>query len=582
MPETPIDPLEGPRFALKGRVVTMDENFTVHERGVVYIDGGLIRHVLPAGEPVPAGFEDAPVIDTRGTLFPGLIELHNHLSYNVLPLWDVPKKYSNRSQWGGTPEYRKLISGPMQVLGKTPGYVEAIVRYVECKCLLAGVTTSQGIALYSNNQIMRYYRGIIRNVEETGEAALPDAATKISDVEASDAAKFLARLRQASCMLLHLSEGVDAAAHEHFEALHLGDGQWAIAASLSGIHAAALRAEDFAVLKDHGASIVWSPLSNLLLYGQTANIQAAIESGVLIGLGSDWSPSGSKNLLSEMKVARLVSQALGGVLADREIVAMATRNAARILRWEKAIGSIERMKRADLLVLDGRTGDPYERLLSAGESLITLVVVNGVPRYGRTSLMQPFGPGTENWTVRSAKRVLNLRQATGDPLVGALTLRQARARLKDGMSRLPELAQVFERPGAPPDFGPPVGLFPTDTQAAGIPAGGRLPGGRQPGDSQPMVSGSTWFLLLDHEEPRGVAHRPHLRLRRTGLETGHVEAAPAVMAALAAVPLSQVLAPQELDALTVVDDGKYLSRISGQRNLPDFVKQGLGGMYRKG
>ena len=50
-------------------------------------------------------------------------------------------------------------------------------------------------------------------------------------------------------------------------------------------------------------------------------------SGILIGLGSDWSPTGSKNLLGELKVARLVSQALGGLFTDREIVAMATRRA---------------------------------------------------------------------------------------------------------------------------------------------------------------------------------------------------------------------------------------------------------------
>ena len=34
-------------------------------------------------------------------------------------------------------------------------------------------------------------------------------------------------------------------------------------------------AEDFQVLAGHGGSMVWSPLSNLLLYGQTADIAAA-------------------------------------------------------------------------------------------------------------------------------------------------------------------------------------------------------------------------------------------------------------------------------------------------------------------
>ena len=56
--------------------------------------------------------------------------------------------------------------------------------------------------------------------------------------------------------------------------------------------------------------MIWSPLSNLLLYGGTAHVDAAREAGVTIGLGSDWSPTGSKNLLGELKVAWLYSQHL--------------------------------------------------------------------------------------------------------------------------------------------------------------------------------------------------------------------------------------------------------------------------------
>ena len=136
---------------------------------------------------------------------------------------------------------------------------------------------------------------------------------------------------------------------------------------------------------------------------------------MLIGIGSDWSPSGSKNLLGELKVARLVSEELGNVFTDREIVAMATRNAAKILNWNAVLGSVEKDKRADLVVLYGRKGDPYERLLKGRESSIILVVVNGTPRCGQVGLMQHFGEGTESWRVGRAERILNLEQETADP-----------------------------------------------------------------------------------------------------------------------------------------------------------------------
>jgi cytosine/adenosine deaminase-related metal-dependent hydrolase len=542
----PIDPLEGDRYALEGHLVTMDDNFRTLEQGVIYVDAGQIVAVAATGAPRPSGFATAPVIRTGGTIFPGLIELHNHLSYNALPLWEVPRQFTNRSQWGRHPDYRKLISGPMGVLGRTPGYPEAIVRYVECKCLLAGVTTSQGIALYSNTGIHRFYRGAVRNVEATRDPDLPNANTRIADVDAQIAERFLAQLQTNTCLLLHLSEGVDERAREHFEALRLESGEWAIGPALAGIHAAALRQEDFEVMHSHGASIIWSPMSNLLLYGGTADIRAAKESGILIGMGSDWAPSGSKNLLGELKVARLASEAMGGVFSDRDLVAMVTRNAARILKWERALGTIEVGKRADLLVVNGRSGDPYARLLAARETSITLVVINGVPRYGQPRLMEPFGPGSEMWQVGAARRVLNLTQVSADPAVGELTLEAAQERLRDGLQRLAELARALEDPQN--------AMLLVAAAAA-------------------ETGGPVWFLELDHHEPPGIAQRPHLPLAETGELTGLLEPV------LASVPLSQLLEPIELDPLTIADDGRFFARLARQPNLPDYIRTELPPLY---
>ena len=366
---------------------------------MVYIDKGTIVAVRPRTQPPPVGFDTVPVVETGGTLYPGLIELHNHLSYNLLRLWQVPKAFANRERWASIAEYRKRISGPMQVIGRTPGLLPALVRYVECKCLLGGVTTSQGIQLASNAGVRRFYRGFLRNVEQTNEAALPEAATRIDDIEASDAELFLARLQKQSCFLLHLAEGIDDRARIHFLALQLRDERWAITPQLAGIHCAGLQAADFAILARHGGAMVWSPLSNLLLYGKTADIAAAKAAGVRLGIGSDWSPSGSKNLLGELKVARLASAMAGGVVSDRELVAMATREAAAILRWDATLGSLEANKRADLIVITGQTGDPYAQLLRATETAIALVMINGIARYGVPSLMQTLSPGGESLRV---------------------------------------------------------------------------------------------------------------------------------------------------------------------------------------
>jgi hypothetical protein len=538
----PIDLLNGPKIVLAGDIVAMDDALNVTRAGRLYMDKGTIVAIRPANEPAPLGFKNVRVINTSGTMFPGLIELHNHLAYNALRLWQVPKKYNNRDQWSGIPDYRKLVSGPMTVIGKSPSLLPALIRYVEAKCLLGGVTTSQGIALFSNAGIRRFYRGIVRNVEETDDENLPEVETRIADVEAKSASKFLARLKRETCFLLHLSEGVDAKAREHFRALNFAANEWAITPQLAGIHCAGLKAEDFRILGQLGGAMVWSPMSNLLLYGGTADVKAAIEAGVRVGIGSDWSPSGSKNLLGELKVAWLVAQQIGGV-TRHDIVAMATRTAAKILGWGSVLGTLEPGKRADLIVVQGTSADPYDHLIRAKETDITLVVINGVPRFGRNTFMSSLGVSGEALTVNGNKRVLFLKQESQDPLVGAIRLSQATSMLKEALSKLPTLAKELEQPK-------PVALI-----------------GRK-------SAAPTWQLALDELEDTGLDLRPRLRSRGSRKLTG-----PSRRAAKASKPLSQILQPLELDPLTVADDRDFLRALATQRNLPQFVKDGLPTLY---
>jgi 5-methylthioadenosine/S-adenosylhomocysteine deaminase len=316
LPDVIIDPLEGPPFGLHGRIVTMDADHTILPDATVWVEAAEIRAVTKPGEPIPDGFGGAPVIRTGGTVFPGMIELHNHLPYNVLQMWQVPALYGNRGQWGDHDDYRRLVSGPMKILGRTAGYIESVVRYVEVKALVAGVTTSQGVALYSNSNTRRYHRGLVRNVEETNDDGLPEADSRVADIDADGAAAFLARLEKGKRIILHLAEGVDDTARSMFTRLLAPSGRWAITDALVGIHLAALIDDDFAVMGDNHGSMVWSPASNLMLYGDTARIDLARRSDVAVALGSDWSPTGSKNLLAELKVARAVSDAFGWGLAD--------------------------------------------------------------------------------------------------------------------------------------------------------------------------------------------------------------------------------------------------------------------------
>lgn len=52
----------------------MDQAFTVLSQGAIYIDGNTIVAVADHAAPPPAGFAGAQIVDTGGTIFPGLVE----------------------------------------------------------------------------------------------------------------------------------------------------------------------------------------------------------------------------------------------------------------------------------------------------------------------------------------------------------------------------------------------------------------------------------------------------------------------------------------------------------------------------
>ncbi|MEL0101508.1 MAG: amidohydrolase family protein, partial [Euryarchaeota archaeon] len=157
---------------------------------------------------------------------------------------------------------------------------------------------------------------------------------------------------------------------------------------LNLIHGTALTKTEFDKMGAVGANLVWSPLSNLLLYGTTTDVAAAKDAGVRISIAPDWAPSGSKSPLHELKVADLWDdEMLGDIFNDYEMVQMVTSNPAKAMKWDQFVGTIEVGKAADLVVLDNINTNPYRNMINAIDTDVRLTVIGGIPIYGDQDIM---------------------------------------------------------------------------------------------------------------------------------------------------------------------------------------------------
>ncbi|HZN14736.1 MAG TPA: amidohydrolase family protein [Acidimicrobiales bacterium] len=441
--------LRKPRqIVIRGTVVTMDDAHHVIPDGNVLVTGDKVSAVWADSSP-------APTYDTRratvvnagpdGLIFPGLINLHDHPTYDALPLWPPPSShkqaaigrplgtepYANRYQWNragvsSPPELARLVQNAQDVLVSSDAlglYVE-VLKHAEARAVLGGTTAIQGEGTEPAVD------GLLARSTDGNNFGRDRVDTRVPSVEDASFNAIVDDLRgrmltdQVDAWLVHLGEGVrdgDRRVGDAFSSRHELDRIAELGVLNDAtvvVHGVGLEAADFAAMRAApaagagdglGAKLVWSPLSNLLLYGRTAHVYDAIAAGVTVSLGTDWTPSGSNTLLGELKVAdialrddrvlgteRVTVPALSDDVAlDRALVDMVTRNPARTLHWSE-VGTIAPGKTADLIVVHkpaasptgGMPASPYRSLIDATERNVNLVLVGGEPVAGDVPLIK--------------------------------------------------------------------------------------------------------------------------------------------------------------------------------------------------
>lgn len=402
---------------LSGMLVTPLEAFA----GQLLVQGDLITCVQPGkGCQAKADAAGAKSIDTQGIIAPGLIDMHNHILFDIFDDddWVPSKTYFNHNEWPKEPRYGAMLdvkqclenasqgkptwcSADKLAYATKDGNVKCEMnKWGELKGIVAGTTSIVGLPGVAQACFHSLARSIGTPHNDLADDRIQTSALFPPSTSSADGVCKNYTSGTTEAYLIHCGEGIDDIAKNEFKTLlsvTTEDGCLLHPGTVL-THATAFGKEEFATMKANGVKLTWSVASNVALYGATTDIPAALDAGVLVSIGPDWSMGGSQNMLDELRYADAWDNKYwGNRLSPQDLLLMATLNGAYSLGLQGEIGQLKVGLKADLFVYEGDQAKPFDALLKATPAEVKLVMVNGVALYGDAALQGLAGdnPGCE-------------------------------------------------------------------------------------------------------------------------------------------------------------------------------------------
>ncbi len=251
-------------------------------------------------------------------IFPGLINSHDHLDFNLYPQLGN-KIFSSYTEWGE--HLHEQYTNEIVDILKIPTSLRA--QWGVYKNLLCGVTT-----VINHGELLDLKDELITVFEDTH-------VIHSVQFEKNWKKKLNNPLKRKQTVTIHVGEGTDRPARQEIDRLI----RWNLfRRKLVGIHGVAMterQAKSF-------EAIVWCPQSNFFLLNQTAQIDVLKKHSPIL-FGTDSTLTGSWNIWDHLYQARKT-----GLLSDRMLYHSLNQNPAKT--WKLNSGEIAVGKDADLVV----------------------------------------------------------------------------------------------------------------------------------------------------------------------------------------------------------------------------------------
>jgi len=370
-----------------GTIVTMDPRHRILSDHSIIIEDGRFRAIGKTGEITRHARTDEIVDATGGIVMPGLICSHTHLygillrgaKLNITPpsdftqilqrvWWPVDESLTFDDAYAsalvacleflktGTTTFADTYSGPNSI----EGVLDRIAKAVD-EVGIRGLLGFEATERHSKEEGERGVRENVRFITSTkrrkGSRALPLFSLHASFTVTDELIRSVRELasKYSVPITIHTSEGLGDPQHnmerygkrtiERLRDVGL------LARDVILAHCVHLNDNELDIVAKCGATVAHNPMSNMLNAVGTARVPDMLRRGIRVGLGNDgYIFDGFENMRAAYLIHRSVLRDPNAIDAY-DILEMATIRGAELYGLEKQLGSIERGKTADLIVV---------------------------------------------------------------------------------------------------------------------------------------------------------------------------------------------------------------------------------------
>lgn len=398
-----------------GQVLTINENMDIVEDGVVAIKGDTI--VAVGGEELLDEYRGKKVIDARGGIvMPGMINTHNHLPMiafrglgeegieNRLFAYFFPLEGEKLSRdliykstilgsvdlaMGGVTTYADMYYHMDEMAEATKEIgIRAVLGETVIKYPVVDAKEPYGGLEYANNFIEEY-----KDDELIVPAYGPHAAYTVSEEKLKEIVAY--QKENGAPILIHLAENVKQPLElSEMKGQKLSETEFLSEVGILGedtivAHAIELSDRDMEILKENNVGISYNPMANAKGATGIARAYEMLEIGIeKIGLGTDGPMSSNQvDILKTLSYATNMQRIKYNdrtIMTPDVVVKMATIGGARTLNLDDKVGSLEKGKKADIVIIETESSnmipnyDPYATLVfQANPGNVRTTIVNG-------------------------------------------------------------------------------------------------------------------------------------------------------------------------------------------------------------